>query len=1109
MSRRPAHRILRALAAALLSALGGSPEVAEAAQPLPAFDFTQAAVGARWGAAHDIASLTPSPEGLVAKIVGADPYFSGPPTNFPGGQPLWLRLKLKSDAGGVCQVFYFTDGPQESQSIRFQASAGQWMEGRLALPALGPGFRFRIDPPGTDGLCVLASLRFEARGPLPDFDFTTFPDVAEWGNPHDLSVLPSGTNGLTLQITGPDPYLFGPPRDYPLGQNLWMNMRLRSDQSGGAQLFFFTTAPSEEQSVHFTAPGGKWSDIRVPLPALGPGVRLRLDPPGSGGTCVVARAWFELRPSIPEPSWQKPIAPDFTGKSASVVSGPLRMRHSDASWGAFEIQVNDTRFAIGQSRSLLGYFSGATPRWMLLNNAAALSQGDGSVDVTCVATDPDGGVWTLAQHWASGPTPGVLQVETRIRSSADRSVIFLPALNLFSGVGAFGGNKTQALMAGLEYLENEPSSSEADVIGPGARRQVPDQLKLTMPLMALAANDRYLGLSWEPQLDLAPLHDTPDRIFGSGGSVMGLILPGSDISARADGSVLPYGGLTLRSNTDFVVKAQVFGGSGATVIPAVRQYVETRGLPPLPSSGYTAQAYYRLAAGGWLDSQIRDGAQFRHAVGANFGSQPVADAPLFMDWLSRKTDSPSLSNRLAALSRDALSLVNPSDYNAAAIGHVRSPSQALVFGGVAENADAALARGQARLAMFQPNGAVLYQAPPGQLDLGKTHWSKEANGLAAPHVVYVLEQSLFSGDAPLLNEGLRLLRALSKFRNTVPRGAQTWEVPLHTPDILASAYLLRAFTLGYEATGDPDFLEQARYWAWTGVPFVYLSSPLIRDPAGPVGVYSTTPVFGATGFVAPLWIGLPVQWCGLVYADALLRFARYDPQGPWITLARGIALAGLQHTHPSSEPAYQGLLPDSFDLRGQIRNPVPINPGTLQSQAIPLFSDSPVYDFRAFPHHGVFAHAPGLMTDFEETRDLLRFKAQGWPSRSWRVLITGLKDRPKLRLNGRDIPIASPHQYQQQQGRLILQLGAPTTIELQLPAKDALRIETIAPGRQVRVSWPTNASDYVLEQALRLADFSEWNPIEQGIARDGVENLLILTPGAQQGFFRLRRHYSE
>ena len=52
-------------------------------------------------------------------------------------------------------------------------------------------------------------------GALPDIDFSALPDASEWGSPHDLTLGEVTTNGLPLQITGPDPYFFGPARDYP------------------------------------------------------------------------------------------------------------------------------------------------------------------------------------------------------------------------------------------------------------------------------------------------------------------------------------------------------------------------------------------------------------------------------------------------------------------------------------------------------------------------------------------------------------------------------------------------------------------------------------------------------------------------------------------------------------------------------------------------------------------------------------------------------------------------------------------------------------------------------------------------------------------------------
>src|SRR5688572_6350848 len=75
------------------------------AADLPAFDFTQSRDAQGWGALHDIARLTPTADGLRVTISGSDPYLHGPARNYPAGVALWLKLRLKSDQGGSCQVF--------------------------------------------------------------------------------------------------------------------------------------------------------------------------------------------------------------------------------------------------------------------------------------------------------------------------------------------------------------------------------------------------------------------------------------------------------------------------------------------------------------------------------------------------------------------------------------------------------------------------------------------------------------------------------------------------------------------------------------------------------------------------------------------------------------------------------------------------------------------------------------------------------------------------------------------------------------------------------------------------------------------------------------------
>ncbi len=129
-----------------------------AAPALTSFDFTQPEVVQQWHAEHHIASLKAAPEGLEVMINGPDPYFSGPPQDYPVEIPLWVTLRLKSEAGGSGQLFFYRDHPREEQSVHFPVFPGDWREVRVKLPPLGPGFRFRIDPPGAHGQFLLAAI---------------------------------------------------------------------------------------------------------------------------------------------------------------------------------------------------------------------------------------------------------------------------------------------------------------------------------------------------------------------------------------------------------------------------------------------------------------------------------------------------------------------------------------------------------------------------------------------------------------------------------------------------------------------------------------------------------------------------------------------------------------------------------------------------------------------------------------------------------------------------------------------------------------------------------------------------------------------------------------
>ncbi len=253
----------------------------------------------------------------------------------------------------------------------------------------------------------------------------------------------------------------------------------------------------------------------------------------------------------------------------------------------------------------------------------------------------------------------------------------------------------------------------------------------------------------------------------------------------------------------------------------------------------------------------------------------------------------------------------------------------------------------------------------------------------------ILEAATLSADSNLIEAAIELLdKQTVLYANTVPRGAQTWEIPLHTPDILASGRLARAYVLGHIITGREDHIEQARYWAWTGVPFVYLVNPT----EGPIGPYATIPVFGATNWKGS-WFGRPVQWCGLVYASALHLLNQYDPDGPWLQIAKGITASGLQMTWPPEDPDRVGLLPDYIRLESQNRDGPAINPGTTQAHVSELFGAGTIYDIRRLPIYDCPVHAPCAIRDVTEDDTGASFTVDGWGATRcvgpYHVLVSG------------------------------------------------------------------------------------------------------------------------
>jgi len=841
-------------------------------------------------------------------------------------------------------------------------------------------------------IALVAPLACPADPPVRLFDFRN--DARGWTGNHDITDFRATPEGIAFRAAEHDPWVEGPPAGMPAGTRVKLRLRLKTSKTGGAQIYFGPQFSGENVTGFSIRTANEWCELDVILPAQRDRSRLRIDPPG-GSDCVIA--WIDAQPLRPvtDLAFSAPRAiTAWPAVGSSVAAKHIAVSQHPSVWGAFRVSVNGAEFAQGHPGEKIGVMIGGRAEWLDTASAKASSRTlpDGSVESAVALRDSGGATWRCLRRFRLSGDNGSIFVETEYSVDRDRDVYHLPWVTLFPGLGTFGTNKTQALLPGVEYLENEPSSSEAEIEGEQANRRITDDFRLCYPMMALTQEGRYLSVSWDRRDHPGPVFDTPDRIFNSGAHVFGLWEPAVG-RCRLEHDINVYDTFKLPANKPRRIKFNLAGGAGTTIVAAIQEYIRSHPLPPVPEFAGGYDAAVRLLSAGWTRSKGREGGLHRHAVwGDRFNPQPAADAAAFMRWLYLQCADPVTQAELAAAEKDALDALPKSTVYGEGVSHVRRPLPPLLFGKLPEYLNHRLQWARQALKGFDANGIHRYRPAPDKPDFARTLGADHANGLSATSLENILEASALVGDPDLTRQALALLdRQTELYACSVPRGAQPWEMPLHTPDILGSAHLARCYVLGFLLSGERKHLDEARYWAWTGLTMVYLDPPV----DGPVGTYATIGVMGATHWRAPNWIGQPVQWCGLVYRSTLLELANVDPDNArlWRQVANGITIAGLQMTFPLTDAERQGLLPDFFLLREQISDGPAINPGTVGAGLPDAFGRGPQYCMtRIGP--GMIAHAPGAITGTNHEAGVARFHVEGWPRTPYAILVSGLPKVP-------------------------------------------------------------------------------------------------------------------
>jgi len=499
------------------------------------------------------------------------------------------------------------------------------------------------------------------------------------------------------------------------------------------------------------------------------------------------------------------------------------------------------------------------------------------------------------------------------------------------------------LFGGLEMLAPGWRSSSDRAVGERfAKRWTPHPYKITLPIMAIEQNGVTTSLLWYPLQKWDGRHDMPAATFASPNFLYDqpshlcqLFAPGlpewfEENTTRAPRPYVMSAGRPLR------LQYRIRAAANEPIVEAARSWYRIFKLPKPPPAPHDVKTTYDLCAQCygqtvyWQDALIRVAG--RERKGGWRGHW-------FLDRRSR-----FIPHMVAELLTHA-TLTGQRKW----LQRTHVEDEGFVIGALGSLADRLKPPGHVKqaLASQRPDGTWAFTHTQRMIEMTKklTQGRREtlgqegatSLGTCVQPALGILRHALLTGDPKYVKAGVQALEAMKRFR--IPRGAQVWEVPLETPDIRAAALAVEAYRIGYQLTGKREYLNYARYWAASGLPFVYSwrvphdreplfvmtskdrvnrsefgaipAKELFADPHRRITPYATVPVMGTSYYVVN-WFGVVVQWCGLEWACKVLELTDIQPDPLLRRVAKGVLLSGRQQMF-DKEPMV-GLYPDIWPL---------------------------------------------------------------------------------------------------------------------------------------------------------------------------------------------------
>jgi len=609
------------------------------------------------------------------------------------------------------------------------------------------------------------------------------------------------------------------------------------------------------------------------------------------------------------------------------------------------------------------------------------------------------------------------------------------------GDGAFGDAKDEALFPGLEYLLGEERSSGSENAAPPYDvRFSPDPYKITAPVMAVRWRSYLVSMEWDPTQGWSGVLRAPNALFASpnfleGGANHRFALWVPSIPRWADENTQqarePF--RLLKGDSALLQATLIVRTDASDVIEAMAQYLQRVGMPNPPAPQRNDFAAMQLTVQGLLNSYDPAKREWQHT---NTG-------PVFYDpqvalglWVLGHRLFPEDPRRRQAIDQ-VRAAVDARPKGAHGL------DLAFYVGGLISALEQAEREMDALIKAQREDGSWAWQPEsPRHAIFGKA--GDSASGWTGQRAAQIGRWATLTLQPRARESLLRSLRYLATQRR--PEGAQTWELPLHVPDLLAVPYAVEAYLYAHALTGDPNLLMQARLWALRGTPFIYLwhtsDKPIMRG--------ASIPVFGVTWLNQQPWFGVAVQWNGLVYARALYRLAPLDNAYDWKRLADTITLCAVQQQEWVSDRRAnrEGYYPDAFNIPKNAEeytwdlNPRLIAPCIAQRLG---FAIEPLTRIVRAEGRTIACTAPGVQAASLENGILrVQIAAPASDLPALYLLIAGVRTPTAVRLDGVDLPrvddmdallwqLESPRSgWTLHEGYLIIRLvGAPAaTVEV-------------------------------------------------------------------------------